>query len=71
MIFYCDMDAPVVATDKGKLRGYLFNDIYQFKGIPYAKAKRFGAPEETEAFDGIKDMFHYGIRNGLEYLKLI
>ena len=60
MIFYCDMDAPVVATDKGKLRGYLFNDIYQFKGIPYAKAKRFGAPEETEAFDGIKDMFHYG-----------
>lgn len=60
MNFYCDTTGPIVTTDKGKIRGFLFNDIYQFRGVPYAKAKRFAVPEEISPFDGVKDMFNYG-----------
>lgn len=60
MKFYCDKEGPIVHTDKGALRGYLFNGIYQFRGVDYAKAKRFGLPEEIDAFEGVRDAFHYG-----------
>ena len=40
-IFNCSKSAPVVETEQGKLRGYYFDGVYNFLGIPYAKAKRF------------------------------
>ncbi len=60
MKFYSDSTGPIVTTDKGKIRGFQFNDIYQFRGVPYAKANRFAVPEEIAPFDDIKDMFNYG-----------
>ena len=53
-------DAPVVETDKGKLRGFLYKGVYNFYGIRYAKAKRFHQPEPVDAWDGIKDATAYG-----------
>lgn len=45
----------VVETNKGKVRGYAYNGVSVFKGIPYAKAKRFHAPEPLEAWEGELD----------------
>lgn len=43
--FKCVQDIAIVETKQGKIRGYEYDGIYIFKGIPYAKAKRFHAPE--------------------------
>ena len=45
MQFVCDYDYPVVRTTGGKIRGYLMDGIFHFKGVPYAHAKRFMRPE--------------------------
>ncbi len=52
--------STVVSTDKGKLRGYRKNGIYHYFNIPYAKAERFCAPVEAEAWDGVKEATSYG-----------
>lgn len=51
---------PPVKTKAGLVKGYQFNGIYIFKGIPYAAAKRFQMPVETEPFEGIRDACSYG-----------
>ena len=33
-------DVAVVQTNSGKVRGYIHNGIFTYKGIPYAQAKR-------------------------------
>ena len=53
-------DAAIVATNTGKVRGYICNDIYVFKGIPYAKAKRFHAPEPVEPWEKPFDATSFG-----------
>ena len=58
--FVCDYDFPVVRTRAGKIRGYLKDGIYHFKGVPYAQAKRFMRPEPVEPFDGILNCISYG-----------
>ena len=35
----------VVSTATGKVAGYVENGIHIYKGIPYAKAVRFAAPQ--------------------------
>ena len=50
----------VVETNKGKVRGYAYNGVSVFKGIPYAKAKRFNAPEPLEAWEGELDATSFG-----------
>lgn len=50
----------VVQTDKGKVKGYSCNGLMMFKGVPYAKAKRFHAPEPLEEWEGILDTTSYG-----------
>ena len=49
-----------VLTMKGKVRGYEYDGISIFKGIPYAKAKRFHAPSEVEPWKGVLDASSYG-----------
>lgn len=50
----------VVVTDKGKVKGYAHRGLRIFKGIPYAKAKRFHAPEPVKAWEGVLDATSYG-----------
>lgn len=58
--FCCTEEQNVVQTTKGKVKGYSYDGISVFKGIPYAKSRRFHAPEEVEAWDGIFDATSFG-----------
>lgn len=58
--FICDPNTAVVETTKGKVHGYVYDGVHMFKGIPYAKAKRFQAPEPMDAWDGILETTNYG-----------
>ena len=53
-------DAATVSTKYGRVRGYYYNGNYIFKGIPYAKAKRFRAPVEPDPWDGVRNATNYG-----------
>ncbi|MBR0474899.1 MAG: carboxylesterase/lipase family protein [Erysipelotrichaceae bacterium] len=59
-VFRCEEDFPVVETKYGKLRGYQDDDVFCFRGIEYAKAKRFCSPEEPDKWEGIRDALNYG-----------
>lgn len=50
----------VVSTQYGKVRGYIDDGIYAFKGIPYAKADRFMPPQAPDAWDEIRQCTIYG-----------
>jgi len=50
----------VTNTASGKVRGYVHNSIYTFKGIPYAEAKRFEMPQKPKPWQGIRSSMSYG-----------
>lgn len=50
----------VAQTQYGKVRGYLHNTIFTFKGIPYAKAERFMPPSRPDSWNGIRNSMSYG-----------
>lgn len=50
----------VVRTTSGQVAGYMENDIYIYKGIPYAKAERFMPPTAPDAWEGIRSSRAYG-----------
>lgn len=52
--------AAVVATALGKIQGYRYRGLSIFKGIPYAAARRFHAPEPVRPWDGMLDACSYG-----------
>ncbi len=58
--FACAPDTAVTDTKQGKIRGYIYDGITIFKGIPYAKAKRFHAPEPVEPWEGVLEALNYG-----------
>lgn len=51
---------PAVKTKKGFVKGYRYDDIYTFKGIPYAYADRFQMPKETDSWEGVLEATSYG-----------
>ena len=53
-------NAAVVATCYGKVSGYVDDGVFIFKGIPYAKARRFMAPEAPDRWEGIRPARVYG-----------
>jgi para-nitrobenzyl esterase len=53
-------NTAVTQTNSGKVRGYIHNGIYTYKGIPYAQAKRFQAPEKPTPWDGVRSSMSYG-----------
>lgn len=52
--------AAVTSTDAGKVRGYIHNTIYIYKGIPYAEAKRFEAATKPKQWAGVRSSMTYG-----------
>lgn len=53
-------EIAVVQTGQGKLRGYMHNGIYTYKGIPYAKAERFMPPQKPAAWTAVRSAMSYG-----------
>jgi len=53
-------ESAIVSTEYGKVAGYIDNQIYTFKGIPYAKAERFMPPESPDKWEGIRSSRAYG-----------
>ncbi|MCD8231561.1 MAG: carboxylesterase family protein [Clostridiales bacterium] len=58
--FRCDDETAVVETTRGKVKGYLWDDLTVFKGIPYATAKRFQKAVEPDPWEGVKDASCFG-----------
>ena len=50
----------VTATVSGKVKGYIHNDIFTFKGIPYAQSDRFTAPQKPKPWAGLRSSMTYG-----------
>lgn len=50
----------VASTKYGKIRGYIDDGIFAFKGIPYAKAERFMPPQAPDKWDGVRQCTIYG-----------
>src|SRR5680860_393255 len=50
----------VTQTESGKVRGYIHDGIYTYKGIPYAQAERFMPPVKVEPWEGIRSSTTYG-----------
>jgi para-nitrobenzyl esterase len=50
----------VTNTTNGQVRGYIEKDIFTYKGIPYATAKRFEAPQRPAAWEGVRSSTMYG-----------
>ena len=49
--FIYEEDYPVVQTKAGKLRGYVFDEMFIFQGIKYADAKRWQMPGPVEPWE--------------------
>jgi para-nitrobenzyl esterase len=50
----------VTGTTTGKVRGCINNTVFTYKGIPYAEAKRFEAPQKMKPWQGIRSSMTYG-----------
>ncbi len=53
-------DVAIVQTESGKVRGYVHNGTYTYKGIPYAQAKRFAPPVKPTSWEGVRSSTSYG-----------
>ena len=53
-------DVAVTSTESGKVKGYIHNSIYTYKGIPYAEAKRFEAAKKPKSWQGVRSSTSYG-----------
>jgi para-nitrobenzyl esterase len=50
----------VANTLSGKVRGYVHNGIFTYKGIPYAEAKRFESPQKPKSWASVRSSLTYG-----------
>ena len=50
----------VAQTTTGKVRGFIHNGIYIYKGIPYAEANRFEPPRKATPWEGIRSSMAWG-----------
>jgi para-nitrobenzyl esterase len=53
-------DVAVTQTESGRVRGYVHNQIFTYKGIPYAEADRFMAPAKPRPWANVRSSMTYG-----------
>ena len=53
-------DFAIVETTEGKYRGFERNGVLCFRGLRYASARRFHAPEAAPRHEGIADATSFG-----------
>ena len=53
-------NVAVVETGFGKVRGYIRNGIYTYKGIPYAQSDRFMPPAKPAPWKDVRSSLSYG-----------
>ena len=58
--FHCDAQTALVQTGQGLVKGYEYGGLLIFKGIPYARARRFHTPEPVKAWEAVFDASNYG-----------
>ena len=59
-LFKRNRDSALVKTAQGMIQGYEMDGLNIFKGIPYAAAARFHAPERVKPWEGVLDACSYG-----------
>ena len=52
--------STLVQLTNGQAEGSIYNGIYVYKGIPYAKAERFMIPVSPDSWEGVKKFNEYG-----------
>lgn len=58
--FEATAEEGVVTTAQGDLLGFVDDGIYTYRGVPYAQAERFMAPEPPESWEGLRLAMNYG-----------
>lgn len=53
-------DVAVTQTTSGKVRGFIRNSIYTYRGIPYGVAKRFETAQTPESWEGVRSSTTWG-----------
>ena len=57
-------EAAIVETATGKVRGYIRDGIYTYKGIPYGEttegSERFHPPQKAKPWAGVRSSMQYG-----------
>ena len=53
-------NVAIANTESGKVRGYIRNNIFVYKGIPYGEANRFEAPKKPKPWEGIRSSLSWG-----------
>ena len=62
LLFACKQTQtePVAQISSGVIEGVFADNVYAFKGIPYAKAERFMPCEPADAWEGVMECKEYG-----------
>lgn len=53
-------DLAYAQTAYGPIVGYTYNGVNTFRGVPYAHAERYQAPEAPEAWTDVRPCFNWG-----------
>jgi para-nitrobenzyl esterase len=58
--FVATADRGKVTVEQGDLLGFIDRGVYTYRGVPYAQAERFAAPQPPEAWQGTRLAMNYG-----------
>ena len=58
--FVATAQSGQVTVEQGDLLGFVQDGIYTYRGVPYAKAARFKAPEPADKWSGVRLAMNYG-----------
>lgn len=53
-------DLVFAEVESGPIVGFTYKGVHTFRGIPYATAKRFQAPEKVEPWTDVRPCFNWG-----------